>query len=146
MKDNYYDSITMTESIHRLFLDLIKLEINKLNIKDVNSVSAVLLYNIGDKSLSVGELISQDCYLGTNVSYNLRRLVENGYLVQEPNKYDRRSSVVKMTKKGFELSKKLDQIFEDQAKFLEEKGMGEDKMKDLILTLSSLDRNLRKIK
>lgn len=146
MKDNYYDSITTIESVHRLFLDVLNSEINKLNVKDINGVQAVLLYNVGDKSMCIGDLTNQGCYLGTNVSYNLRKLLENGYLLKEPQKYDRRSSEVKRTKKGLELSEKLDQIFEDQAKFLEEKGISEDKMKDLILTLSSLDRNLRKIR
>jgi len=146
MKDNYYNAITMLENIHRLFLDVLKLEINKLNIKDINSVQAVVIYNIGDKILTVGELTAQDYYLGSNVSYNLRKLVENGYLVQEPNKYDRRSSQIKRTKKGLEFSEKLEQIFENQAKFLEEKGISEEKIKDLILTLSSVDRNLRKIR
>lgn len=146
MKDNYYDAITMLENIHRVFLDILKIEINKLNIKDVSSVQAVVIYNVGDKILTVGELTAQDYYLGSNVSYNLRKLVENGYLLQEPNKYDRRSSEIKRTKKGLEFSEKLDHIFQNQWKFIKEKGIGEDKMKDLILTLSSLGRNLRKIR
>lgn len=146
MKDNYYDSITMLESVHRLFLNVLRDEINKLNIKDINSVQAVLLYNVADRTLCIGDLTEKGCYLGSNVSYNLRKLVENEYLLQEPQKYDRRSSQVKRTKKGLELSQKLDQIFENQAKFLQDNGFSEDKMKDLILSLSSLDKNLRKIR
>ena len=145
MKDNYYDSITMIESVYRLFLDTLTLQLNKAQIRDINSVQAVILYNIGDRTLSIGELTGQGCYLATNVSYNLRKLVENGYILKEPQKYDRRSNQVKRTKKGLDLSEKLDQIFEDQAKFMEEKGIGEEKMKDFVLTLSSIDRNLRKI-
>jgi DNA-binding MarR family transcriptional regulator len=143
MKDNYYDLITVSENVHRSFLDVLKFEINKLKIKDISNVQAVLLYNIGDRTLRVGDLINLGCYFGTNVSYNLRNLVENGYLLQEPQKHDRRSTEVKQTKKGLELSEKLDHIFDIQAKFLQEKGINEDKMKDLILTLSSLERNLR---
>lgn len=146
MKDNYYTSITMIENVHRLFLDALKFEINKLWIKDINNVQAVLLYNIGDKALSIGDLTDQGCYLGSNVSYNLRKLVENGYLLQETQKHDRRSSEVKRTKKGIELSEKLDKIFEGQSKFLQEKGIDEDKITDLISTLSSLGTNLRKIR
>lgn len=146
MKDNYYDSITMIESVYRLFLDTLTLQLNKAQIRDINSVQAVILYNIGDRTLSIGELTGQGCYLATNVSYNLRKLVENGYILKEPQKYDRRSNQVKRTKKGLDLSEKLDQIFEDQAKFMEEKGIGEEKMKDFVLTLSSIDRNLRKIR
>ena len=146
MKDNYYNAINMIENVHRLFLDVLKFEINKLNLKDISNVQAILLYNVGDRSLRVGDLTDQGCYLGTNVSYNLRKLVENGYILQEPQKHDRRSSEVKQTKKGFELSEKLDQIFEDQAKFLQEKGISENDMKDLIATLSSVDRHLRKKK
>lgn len=146
MKDNYYDSITMIESVYRLFLDTLTLQLNKAQIRDINSVQAVILYNIGDRTLSIGELTGQGCYLATNVSYNLRKLVENGYILKEPQKYDRRSNQVKRTKKGLDLSEKLDQIFEDQAKFMEEKGIGEERMKDFVLTLSSIDRNLRKIR
>ncbi len=122
MKSNYYNLVNIIEVANRSFLDALKFEINELNINDINNVQAILLYNLGDKMLCVSDL-TKKCYTGTNVSYNLRNLVENGYILQIPKKHDRRSTDLKRTPKGSEFCEKLDHIFTNQAQILHEKGI-----------------------
>jgi DNA-binding MarR family transcriptional regulator len=115
MKAAYFESIAMIEQLHRLYLEIIKNELNRLNNKDINNVQAWLLYNIGDNEPTIGDLINKGYYLGTNVSYNLKKIVENDYAIQEPSPHDARSSYVRLSPKGKELFKNLDQIIENQA-------------------------------
>ena len=78
----YLESLTLVERLHRRLLDVIKDEFDRRGRSDVNSVQALLLYNIGDKELTAGELRTRGYYLGSNVSYNVKKLVETGYLHQ----------------------------------------------------------------
>jgi DNA-binding MarR family transcriptional regulator len=110
MTHAYYKTIVMSEKLHRLFLDTLKHEINRMKIKDINNVQCLILYNMGDKEVNVGELTKGGYYLGSNVSYNLRKLVENGYLLQQPGRNDRRQSEISLTEKGRELSNQLHEL------------------------------------
>ena len=74
LKGRYLVSLKLIERLHRLLLDVIKDEFERLGRVDVNSVQALLLYNIGDAELTAGELTSRGYYLGSNVSYNLKKL------------------------------------------------------------------------
>jgi DNA-binding MarR family transcriptional regulator len=103
----YYEVIALTERLHRQFLEVVKLELDGLGIHDINNVQGLMLFNIGDAEMTVGELTSRGCYLGSNVSYNLKKLVENGYLAQERSVHDRRSSHVRLTRKGAKLRDRL---------------------------------------
>ena len=99
-KEHYLKSLRMIERLHRLLLDVIKDEFERLGSSEVNSVQALLLYNIGDAELTAGELRSRGYYLGSNVSYNLKKLVEAGYIHHERSNNDRRSVRVSLTEKG----------------------------------------------
>src|ERR1700746_4201124 len=92
MTDEYLQAISLIERTHRQFLEIVELELDGLGIRDINNVQAMMLFNIGDAEMTVGELTTRGCYLGSNVSYNLKKLVENGYLVQERSVHDRRST------------------------------------------------------
>ena len=98
--DSYIDTLSYIERLHRLILDVIKDEFERLNIIDVNSVQALLLYNIGDNEVTAGELKSRGYYQGSNVSYNLKKLVEAGYISHERCSIDRRAVRIGLTEKG----------------------------------------------
>src|SRR3954447_302103 len=100
MNNQYLEVIFLVERLHRQFLDVVKLELDGIGIHDINNVQAMMLFNIGDAEMTVGELTLRGCYLGSNVSYNLKKLVEKGYLDQERSIHDRRSVHVKLTDKG----------------------------------------------
>src|SRR5262249_57828976 len=83
-------------------LDVIKDEFDRRSRADINSVQALLLYNIGEKELTAGELRTRGYYLGSNVSYNLKKLVEMGFLDHQRSRGDRRSVRIKLTDNGRE--------------------------------------------
>ena len=108
MKEQYLESIHLIERLHRQFLEVVKGELERQDIQDVNNVQAVILYNIGKDELTVGELTNRGYYLGSNVSYNVRKMVENNYLIQERSTHDRRSVRVRLSEKGIALHEMLD--------------------------------------
>src|SRR3984957_20338486 len=103
----YYETIHVIERLHRQSLDALKLELDRLGIQDINNVQSLILYSIGSDQLTVGELTPRGYYLGSNVSYNLKKMVESGYLVQERSIHDRRSVRVKGSQKGATLRSEL---------------------------------------
>src|SRR6185437_14639184 len=105
--NRYLEVISLVERLHRHFLEVVKLELDGLRIHDINNLQGMMLFNIGDAEMTVGELTLRGCYLGSNVSYNVKKMVENGYLVQERSVHDRRSIHVRLTEKGIDLRERL---------------------------------------
>ena len=103
MQPLYLKTVTLVERLHRRLLDVIKDEFDRSNRADLNPVQALLLYNIGEQEVTAGELRTRGYYLGSNVSYNLKKLVELGYLDHQPSSTDRRSVHIKLTSKGREV-------------------------------------------
>ncbi|MBQ2260958.1 MAG: MarR family transcriptional regulator [Loktanella sp.] len=97
---SYLDALTLVERLHRLLLDVIKDEFERIGLLDINAVQALLLFNIGDNEVTAGELKSRGYYQGSNVSYNLKKLVDLGYMHHERSEIDRRSVRVRLTEKG----------------------------------------------
>jgi DNA-binding MarR family transcriptional regulator len=128
------------ERLHRQSLDVLKLELDRLGIQDINNVQSLILYSIGNDQLTVGELTLRGYYLGSNVSYNLKKMVEAGYLVQERSLHDRRSVRIKVSPSGEALRSKLDEFFEREAKQLMKSGMGPEQFASLGAELSKLER------
>jgi len=122
LKEHYLKSLRMIERLHRLLLDVIKDEFERLGSSEVNSVQALLLYNIGDAELTAGELRSRGYYLGSNVSYNLKKLVEAGYIHHERSSNDRRSVRVRLTEKGQSVCDVINNLYNRQMESLEPVG------------------------
>ena len=141
LKTIYLVSLKLIERLHRLLLDVIKDEFERLGRTDVNSVQALLLYNIGDAELTAGELTSRGYYLGSNVSYNLKKLVDAGYIDHQRSTVDRRSVRVKLTDKGQEICKLVNTLYQRQLKSLEQVGgIGSDDLEALNKALIRLER------
>src|SRR5215813_13090308 len=107
MNSAYLEVISLIERLHRHFLEVVKLELEGLGIHDINNVQGLMLFNIGEAEMTVGELTLRGCYLGSNVSYNVKKMVENGYLEQQRSRHDRRSIHVRLTEKGIGLRDRL---------------------------------------
>jgi DNA-binding MarR family transcriptional regulator len=107
MDNPYLEVISYVERLHRQFLEVVKLELEGFGIHDINNIQAMMLFNIGDAKMTVGELILRGCYLGSNVSYNVKKMVENEYLAHERSVHDRRSIHVRLTEKGIKLRDSL---------------------------------------
>jgi DNA-binding MarR family transcriptional regulator len=107
----YLETLNLVERLHRQLLDVIKDELDRRDEREINSVQALLLFNIGDQELTAGELRSRGHYLGSNVSYNLKKLVEAGYIHHERSEVDRRSVLVRLTRKGEAVRDMLHELF-----------------------------------
>lgn len=115
---SYLDALTLVERLHRLLLDVIKDEFERLGILDVNPVEALLLFNIGDNEVTAGELKTRGYYQGSNVSYNLKKLVDLGYMHHQRSEIDRRSVRVRLTDKGRKLRDIVAKLFATHAEGL----------------------------
>src|SRR5271163_4577961 len=118
----YLEALTLVERLHRRLLDVIKDEFDRRGRADINSVQALLLYNIGDKELTAAELRTRGYYLGSNVSYNVKKLVEMGFLHHAPSRIDRRSVRISLTEKGREVHRIVVGLYEKHAMTVEQIG------------------------
>ncbi|MBN4096694.1 MULTISPECIES: winged helix DNA-binding protein [Methylobacterium] len=115
-KGSYLEALHLVERLHRRLLDVIKDEFERRGREDVNSVQALLLYNIGDKELTASELRTKGYYLGSNVSYNVKKLVEAGYLHHARSKTDRRSVRISLTDKGRQVHEIIQGLYDKHAR------------------------------
>jgi DNA-binding MarR family transcriptional regulator len=136
----YYEAIQLIERLHRHFLDVLKVELDKKGIQDINNVQSMILFNIGQDDLTVGELTIRGYYLGSNVSYNVKKMVENGYLVQERSVHDKRSIRVKLSEKGTELRDAISAMFRRHEEQIKTTDVTNDRLVTLNNTLKSLER------
>ena len=118
----YLEALTLVERLHRRLLDVIKDEFDRRGRADINSVQALLLYNIGEKDLTAGELRTRGYYLGSNVSYNLKKLVELGFLDHRRSRADRRSVRIRLTNQGQEIRRIVDALYQKHVKTVEQVG------------------------
>lgn len=140
MRQPYYEIILLIERLHRHFLEVMKSELDRQGIPDINNVQSLILYNIGEDELTVGELTARGYYLGSNVSYNVKKMVENGYLVQERSPHDRRSVRVRLSEKGLGLRRKINSMFERQVTLLDKSGFTDDELSRTNDILRRLER------
>ncbi len=118
---SYLDALALVERLHRLLLDVIKDEFERVGVLEINAVQALLLFNIGDNEVTAGELKSRGYYQGSNVSYNLKKLVEMDYMHHQRCEIDRRSVRVRLTPKGREIRDIVSGLFERQSRELSER-------------------------
>ena len=118
----YLESLALVERLHRRLLDVIKDEFDRRGRSDVNSVQALLLYNIGDNDVTASELRTRGYYLGSNVSYNVKKLVEMGFLTHQRSRVDRRSVRIRLAEKGQEVHQIVASIYEKHVRTVEKIG------------------------
>ena len=137
----YLDSLALVERLHRLLLDVIKDEFERISLIEINPVQALLLFNIGEQEVTAGELKSRGYYQGSNVSYNLKKLVELGYMHHQRCSIDRRSVRVRLTPKGRGIRKIVSDLFQRHAEGLQNRGMlGMDGVGQINASLRRMER------
>ncbi len=140
MKQTYIDAILLIERLHRRFLDVVKTELDRLKIDDINNIQTLILYNISSEQLTIGELTQRGYYLGSNVSYNVKKLVENGYLVQERAPHDKRSTRIRLSDKGLTLCRRIDEMYQRNIDALKHTELGEGGLAQTNESLLKLER------
>ena len=137
----YLEALALVERLHRLLLDVIKDEFERVGVIEINAVQALLLFNIGDNEVTAGELKTRGYYQGSNVSYNLKKLVEMGYMHHQRCEIDRRSVRVRLTGRGREIRELVAALFARHAEGLLGKGIVDgDTLADMTLTLRRMER------
>jgi DNA-binding MarR family transcriptional regulator len=137
----YLDALALVERLHRLLLDVVKDEFERVGVLEINAVQALLLFNIGENEVTAGELKSRGYYQGSNVSYNLKKLVEMDYMHHQRCEIDRRSVRVRLTRKGRDIRDIVGALFARHADGLEAKGvLGVDGIEEITMSLKRVER------
>lgn len=140
-KFQFLDILSLVERLHRRLLDVLKQHLESIDTNDLNPVQALLLYNIGDHEMTAGELKSRGYYQGSNVSYNLKKLVEMGYMKQERSDYDRRAVRICLSEKGVAIRTEIDSLYQSHlTELLEDELMSGEDLKLLRRNLRNLER------
>ena len=137
----YLEALALVERLHRLLLDVIKDEFERVGVLEINAVQALLLFNIGDNEVTAGELKSRGYYQGSNVSYNLKKLVDAGYMHHQRCEIDRRSVRVRLTEKGRGIHDVVSALFARHAEGLQAKGvLGPEGLEEITSSLRRVER------
>lgn len=137
----YMELLHLVERLHRRLLDVIKDEFDRQGRDDVNAVQALLLFNIGNSELTAGELRSRGYYLGSNVSYNVKKLVDLGLINHQRSRVDRRSVRISLTEKGQEIAETVARLYERHVGSIEKVGgIGTGEFSEMNKLLQRLDR------
>lgn len=140
VKKEYLELTRLIERLHRRFLDLIRAELNRLGIRDINSVQALLLANIGDEQIAIRDLVERGYYQGSNVSYNIKKLAEMGYLDQERSTHDRRSVSIRLTEKALNVVGDIRDLEKKIAGQLDDENFGTAEIDSVCQALRRVER------
>lgn len=135
----FLDCLALVERLHRRLLDVLKDHLEREGWSEINPVQALLVYNIGEHEMTAGELKTRGYYQGSNVSYNLKKLVEMNYIDHQRAEHDRRAVRISLTEKGYKIRDLIEGMYHEQLNEL---------MQDALLSveeMTSLRRNLRNL-
>lgn len=141
LRDLYLESLQLVERLHQRLHDVIKDEFDRKGRSDINAVQALLLFNIGNSELTAGELRTRGYYLGSNVSYNLKKLVDLGYINHQRSRVDRRSVRISLTDDGSEIAATVAALYDRHiASIAKVGGVGTNEFEQLNKLMQRLDR------
>lgn len=140
MKKQYLELTRLIERLHRRFLDVLRAELTRQGIKEVNAVQALLLANIGEEEVVIRDLVERGYYLGSNVSYNIKKLVEAEFLEQQRSEHDRRSVRIKLTPRALDLVAKIKELEDNHVSSLAEDDVAEGDIAQVLKTLRRVER------
>lgn len=140
MNREYLELTRLIERLHRRFIDVLKTELNRIGVKNINGVQALLLANIGEQEIVIRDLMERGYYLGSNVSYNIKKLTDLGYLDQERSAHDRRSVTLRLTEKALNVVRRMRDLQSNNADAFSKRGAGPEDMEEVCETLRTLER------
>jgi len=140
LKKTYIELTRIIERMHRRFLDVLRAELARIDVHDLNAVQALLLSNIGDEEIVIRDLVERGYYQGSNVSYNIKKLSEMGYLEQERSSHDKRSVRIKLTEKALMVVAKIKELEESNAAAIAGAGIPEGTVESAADTLRKIER------
>jgi DNA-binding MarR family transcriptional regulator len=118
MTDDFPQLTQMIERLHRRMLDVIRFELEQAGVSDINPAHALMLTKIVGREVALRDIIDRGYYIGSNASYNVKQLVEAGYVDQKRSDHDKRSVKVSLTDKGQQLCDRLGEFSARQSDML----------------------------
>jgi DNA-binding MarR family transcriptional regulator len=118
----YANTIHLLERLHRRLMDVVTDALDRANIKHINAVQALMLYNIADQELTISELRERDYYTGSNSSYNVKKLVDGGFLRYSKSRIDRRTVRISLGERGKEIHALVARAYGKHASTVEQLG------------------------
>lgn len=140
VKKDYLELTRLIERLHRRYLDVLRAELGRMGVKELNAVQALLLSNIGSEEIAIRDLVERGYYQGSNVSYNIKKLTDMGYLDQERTKHDRRSVTVRLTAKALEVVDRVQKLEDANADAVVSSGLSSDNLIEAAETLNKIER------
>jgi len=140
VKKEYLELTRLIERLHRRFLDVLRAELNRMSIKDINAVQALLLANIGEEEIAIRDLVERGYYQGSNVSYNIKKLSDMGYLEQERSAHDKRSVTIRLTEKAIGVVNAIRRLEDRNAAALVSQKVSAGEIETLCDSLRRLER------
>lgn len=140
MKESYTSIVQLIERLHRHFLDVLRAELRRLGIEDINAVQALLLANIGEEDVVIRDLKDRGYYHGSNVSYNIKKLTEMDYIHQERDAHDRRAVRLRLSAKGLDLCERIRELQDHLATGLTKSGTSQSGLDSAIDALQGVER------
>lgn len=140
VKREYLELTRLIERLHRRFLDVLRAELGRMGVKELNAVQALLLSNIGDEEIAIRDLVERGYYQGSNVSYNIKKLTDMGYLEQERSQHDRRSVTVRLTPKAMEVVERVRALEDINAGNIEASGLKPAELEAATQTMRQIER------
>lgn len=136
----YIEVVALIERVYRHFCGVVKIELDALGIYDINNVQALMVFHLGNKEMTIGDLMLHGCYLGSNVSYSVKKMVENGYIEQERSERDRRAVHVRLTQRGHALRARLIEMHQRHLTILLSRtAMSDADLNAMVANLSNLE-------
>jgi DNA-binding MarR family transcriptional regulator len=140
MSVSHLEIYSLAERLHRQFLDVVQAELDRNGRRDINSVGAMIVYNVGDEEMTVSDLMWRGCYLGTNVSYNLKKLTESGHLTQVKSSHDKRVILIRNSPKGLEVCRQIRELEVEHQAALNRLNLNQESIMSCANTLGSLQK------
>jgi DNA-binding MarR family transcriptional regulator len=139
METAYLAVMSAVERLHHLFMQVVKVELKHAGIRRIQSSHALIVYNLGDHEMTVGDLLQRGCYLGSNVCYGVKKLVEAGYVSHQPSPYDGRQMLVRLTPEGQKLRQRIEAIYRRHVSLLGQRMLGTGDLEAVAKALRALD-------
>ncbi|MDR1333122.1 MAG: MarR family winged helix-turn-helix transcriptional regulator [Holosporales bacterium] len=139
MKNNCVEISVFGERNYRLFLDIVKQELDILGTADINAVQAFILLNINETAVTIGEIIARGYYIGSNASYNIKKMILNGYIKQTQSDYDKRAAFLRLTSKGLALCRKLHTVIDMHIKTFSPQNKGKGDLEQCVSILKKVE-------
>jgi len=140
VNEAYSSIVHLIERLHRHFLDVLRTELRRVGIEEINAVQALLLFNIGQEDVVIRDLRDRGYYHGSNVSYNIKKLTELGYLTQERSQHDRRATRLSLTEQGFRVCHIVGDLQAHLVGSMGRQGLTEDELRAAIVSLERIER------